>query len=218
MVLNKFEQFICDLDQVTNQDDLCNAICKIGLFKDARGIYGTYNRFQVDIGGVWQDPNELATFLWKSRNDFKNVQSYLDIGTFNGYTFFVIMSFLKKFVASDIKCKTIDPMNMMHDLSIVPYILPYYECCTTDDIALRKERYDLVFIDGCHEAPWPMRDFDNCKNLADIVFFHDIVDKWCPAVRETFENISCVYDTKQYVQSHDKSTFGIGVVFLNSII
>lgn len=215
MSLNKFDKFKSDLVDVKCIDDLCIAICHLGLYKDDRGIYGNYNAYQVDDwGGVWQDPMELATFLWNSREDFKNVTSYLDIGTFNGYTFFVIMSFLKQFVNSDIKCKTIDPLDMMRNDDIRPYILPYYECCTSNDIALRNEQYDLVFIDGCHEAPWPMIDFNNSKSFASIVFFHDIVDKWCPDVRATFDTVSHSYYTKRYVLSHDKATFGIGVAYL----
>jgi len=210
----KFDVFIRELPNVCNEQDLCNLICSLGLYRDTRGIYGQYERFQVEKGGVWQDPFELATFLWNSKQDFRHVTSYLDIGTFNGYTFFIIMSFLKAFVNPDIKCKTVDPYDFVDDKTILPYIFPYYERCTSDEIRERQEQYDLVFIDGCHEAPWPRKDFDNCKNFASIVFFHDVVDKWCPDVRAIFEELASVHQTKKYVLSHDKRTFGIGVVFL----
>lgn len=207
------DEFISGLDHVTKWEDLCDLICNLGLFMDDRGIYDEYERFQVAQGGCWQNPRELAMFLWDSRDTFQGAESYLDIGTFNGYTFFVIMNFLKKFVNPNIRCKTIDPLNNIEP-SIAPYVLPYYECCTSDDIAYRNEQYDIVFVDGCHEAPWPMRDFKNFCNSSSVIFFHDVVDKWCPAVTAAFSSAAETWGTKKYVYSRDQATFGIGVVLL----
>lgn len=213
--MNKFDKFTRDLDGVTSARELCGIICELGLKRDHRGIYGEHHAHQVDVGGAWQDPLELATFLWECRDVFRGVRSYLDIGTCNGYTFFIIMSFLRRFVDPDIRCKTIDPEWHMDDPSISPYIMPYYERCTSDDIAARGETYDLVFIDGCHEGEWPMRDYNNVSGFASVVFFHDVVDKWCPAVRSAFSALEADgLSTRRYVLSHDGSTFGIGVVVL----
>jgi len=92
--MNAFENFKLAMRGVANERDLCRAICELGLRKDERDIYGAYARHQVEDGGVWQDPMELATFLWNSREDFKDVRSFLEIGTFTGYSFFIIHTFL----------------------------------------------------------------------------------------------------------------------------
>ena len=209
--MDEFERFIAGLDNVTKWEDLCELICNLGLFMDNRKIYDDYEPFQVATGGCWQNPRELAIFLWDSQESFKGAESYLDIGTFNGYTFFVIMNFLKKFVNPAIRCKTIDPCNHITP-SILPYVLPYYECCTSDEV---NEQYDIVFIDGCHEAPWPMRDFENFCNSSSVVFFHDVVDKWCPDVAEAFGVAAESWVTKKYVYTKNQATFGFGIVLLD---
>jgi hypothetical protein len=221
--MNRFDSFLTDLPGVTSEGELCDLICRLGLYQDKRGLYGKFERFQVRWGGVWQDPLELATFLWNSRNDFKTCNSYLEIGTWTGYSFFIIYNFLRVFSNPAITGKTIDPsmyfMGRTIDPSscctleqIAPYVLPHYQQCTSDEV--KGEAYDLVFIDGCHEAPWPLRDFDNVKRHASMVFFHDIDDRWCPDVVSTFKTLSQEYRTKRYIHSNVGNTFGIGLVFV----
>jgi hypothetical protein len=218
--MNKFESFLTHLPGIQNEDELCDLICQLGLYADIRGVYGRYERFRIPKGGVWQDPMELATFLWNSRDDFKACNSYLEIGTFTGYSFFIIYNFLRVFSNPAITGKTIDPSRYIPTIDpcsccipeIAPYVLPYYQQCTSDD--LKGEVYDLVFIDGCHDAPWPLHDFDNIKPNASIAFFHDIDDRWCMDVVSAFEALSQEYRTKRYIHSSVGNIFGIGVVFI----
>jgi hypothetical protein len=204
------------MEKVRSVDDLTKFICTIGLFYDNRNLYGKYQSFMLPEGhgGLWQNPEELATFLWSNKQLFidAKIQSYLDIGTFNGYTTFVIVEFLKTFVNPDIRVKTIDPFVLIHP-NMVDYIMPYFQQTTIEGI---NEEYDLVFIDGLHEHPGPSNDFDHVSKYATLVFFHDVTDRHCPAVRETFARLAQMYDHSLTNLSGD--LFGIGLLDLRKKI
>jgi len=209
--MNKYELFISKLPNVNNENELCDIICDLGMFNDNRCIYGKYEKYQVHQGGVWQDPYELATFLWNSQDDFKGAKSFLEIGTFTGYSFFIIFQFLKVFVNKDIIGKTVDPSDSFIVSDISPYISPYYFKGTSFDVI--NETFDIVFIDGCHENPWPINDFENVGQKANIVFFHDINDKYCHDVVTTFNKLEKKMKSKRYHHACVPNTFGIGIVF-----
>jgi len=207
------ENYIQNLANVASASELCSLICSIGLFNDDRGIYGEYGAFMraPGQGGLWQNPMELATFLWDSKELFSQVRSYLDIGTFNGFTTFVIVEFLRAHVSRDIRVKTIDPNIHFSGQDTERYIRPYFSQCTVDDLE-EGEEYDLVFIDGFHEEPGPSHDFDSVKNFAKFVFFHDITDQYCPYVVETFDRLSSQYESRRTCLT--PGVFGIGLIKL----
>jgi hypothetical protein len=210
---NSMDNYISKVPNVASSTELCSLICSIGLFNDERGIYGQYNDFMRPSGqgGLWQNPMELATFLWDNRQLFSQVRSYLDIGTFNGFTTFVIVEFLRAHVSRDIRVKTIDPNIHFSGQDTERYIRPYFSKCTIDSLEPGEE-YDLVFIDGLHEKPGPSHDFDSVKNFAKFVFFHDIADKYCPYVVETFDRLSSQYESKRTCLTD--GVFGIGLIIL----
>jgi Methyltransferase domain len=207
------ENYIKNVSNIKSAADLCSLICSIGLFYDNRGLYGEYEKYMnpPGCGGLWQNPMELATFLWENKQLFTQVRSFLDIGTFNGYTTFVIVEFLKAHVSPDIRVKTIDPNIHFHGQATEPYIRSYFTQSTIDDLAPGEE-YDLVFIDGFHDEPGPLHDFNSVKAFAKFVFFHDIADRWCPYVTETFNKLSTVYDTRRTCLT--PGVFGIGIIIL----
>lgn len=207
------DTYVNNVPGVRSAADLCALICSIGLFHEPRGLYGEYQEFMrpQGQGGLWQNPMELATFLWDNKQVFVDagVKSYLDIGTFNGFTTFVIVEFLRAWVCRDLRVKTVDPNNHFAGQDTERYILPYYSQCTVDDI---QEEYDLVFIDGLHEEPGPQHDFDKVKSFAKLVFFHDINDRHCPFVVSTFKQLETHYVSRKTCLSPD--VFGIGILDL----
>ena len=59
---------------------------------------------------------------------------------------------------------------------------------TTDSCPDPVEQIGLLHIDGCHEGPWPLTDFNRFKYLLTpgaYVLFHDVDD--APAVRKTVD-------------------------------
>jgi len=207
------ENYLEKVGQVNNADELCRLICDIGLYYDTRSIYEEWAFCMKDNGegGIWQNPMELAKFLWGSKDIFKKagVKSYLDIGTFNGFTFFVIHNFLRAHVCPDIRARTLDTWTCIHPL-VQKYVEPYHTNGSVDD---NFDDWDLVFIDGNHSHPGPIHDFQSVRGFAKFVFFHDIVDKFCPDVRDTFSRIATRYKTIKFVEKPDQ--FGIGLVILN---
>jgi len=213
---NKFENFILNIPNVTNENELCDLICTLGLFHDNRNIYENYNMYQLanNAGGLWQNPLELSTFLWNIKDIFinANVSSFLEIGTFTGYTFFVVNEFLKAHVCPTLISKTIDPNNFIRS-DILPYICEYIQTGTIDDIIQNKEQYDFVFIDGLHENPGPTHDFISIESFAKFACFHDVVDRYCPDVVAAFKEYSAKYPSKIFSLS-TVQCFGIGLLQL----
>lgn len=209
--MNKYEVFINKLPSVQNEKDLCDLICELGLYMDSRSLYGVYEPYKTSRGGVWQDPFELAKFLWDSKEDFQGAQTFLEIGTFTGYSFFIIYEFLKAFVNKDIKAITIDPVPIFAECDIAPYIAPHYQQLTSE--GMKAQRFDIVFIDGNHSAPWPLMDFENVGIRARCAFFHDINDKYCHDVVAAFNELETKYKSKRYQYASNANQFGIGIVF-----
>jgi len=207
------DQYIEKVGQVSSADELCRLICDIGLYYDTRSIYAEWSFCMLEQGqgGIWQNPMELAKFLWGTKDILRKagVKSYLDIGTFNGFTFCIISHFLRAHVCPDIKVKTIDPWKSIHP-TVSKYVLPYYAQESIDD---NFDSWDLVFIDGNHTHPGPIHDFQSVRGFAKFVFFHDIVDRFCPDVRSTFERVATRYKTIKFIERQDQ--FGIGFVILN---
>jgi hypothetical protein len=209
--MNKFDSFISRVKDVKGADELCNLICEIGLYRDNRGIYDIYEKYQVSSGGIWQNPMELAVFLWDVKDILKEakISNFLEIGTFTGYTFFIINVFLKAHVSPDLISKTVDP-DLQLDNEIYPYVIKHYQKGTIDDV---KETYDLVFIDGNHSNPGPTHDFESVEKYAKFVFFHDVCDKYCPDVATAYKKYSSEYEGNIYSLSKT-GCFGIGFLKL----
>ena len=211
--MNKFDAYIAAIRVAQNVDDITRAICELGLFEDSRGLYGDeFSKYQIHGGGgAWQNPRELAIFLWDLRDEWKNVASFLDIGTFNAYTFFIILEFLKAHANSNVRACTCDPFDEIRDPSILPYVENYVLRGTVDDVPAGTT-WDLVFIDGLHEAPGPEHDFEAVRKFEPkIVCFHDVVDKFCPDVVAFFRQKSSEFPS--HIISEVNDVFGIGVLF-----
>ena len=187
----RFEAFVRDLPSCADADGLAELIGSLGLFADNRDLYAPrFAHRQLDKGGMWQEPSELAEALWSLRDELRAVHAlhqqperplrFLEIGTFTGYTFFVIREFIRAHVTSNLLARTYDPNDLVSD-DIRAWIERDFVRGTSAEAA--EAPWDFVFIDGCHEAPWPLLDFERLHTGAKIVMFHDVVDRYCPDVR-----------------------------------
>jgi hypothetical protein len=152
------------------KEQILNEILDIGLHIDCRGnLYGKkYDKFVTKTGGCWQLPEELAGLLYYLQD--KNIQSFLNIGTFNGITFNYMADFFNR--TSTVNCLTIDPYDFNPKKNTKYQYLNY----TSND--LKDQKFDLVFIDGHHSYNFVKDDYYNVGQYAKYTVFHDIEDKF----------------------------------------
>ena len=151
-----------------DKEQIINLILEKKLFIDNRGnMYGQkYNNFLSHNSGLWQHPDEFSDLLLFLQD--KKIKTFLNIGTFNGYTFNFISDFLNKF--NSVECTTIDPIN--HN----PIIDERFTYLSTVSDEFLNQKYDLVFIDGLHTYNGVKNDYINVGQYAKYCVFHDIND------------------------------------------
>jgi hypothetical protein len=145
-------------------------ILSCGLYSDHRPIYAEKYQPYFSATGLWQQPDELAALLHYLQ--WQRIQSFLNIGTFNGRTFKFIADFLAV-TNPNIRCVTVDVEA--HD-NLIQDARYKYVIGTSDDFT--GQHFDLVFIDGDHTYPAALRDFENVGRFAQFCVFHDIADQW----------------------------------------
>lgn len=230
--LEKTVKWILDapIEQLNDESTLAHMIGSAGLFYDNRdypgksgiSLYGDDVAYMLrDTGcGMWQTPVQLAAYL--SFIGQKELKTYLDIGTFNGWTITIVASYLSR-----LGIEHIDAFDIFDVLSLVPcapklwekYNLPVYQ---TADISLLSTSYDLVFIDGDHAYDKVCADFEKYKNCK-VVAFHDINDLFCTGVTRLWAEVKkevAASATIHEFTSHpnDHQIMGIGVVEYNETL
>jgi hypothetical protein len=191
-------------------------IKEFGLYRDERNIYGEpYNSWQLskkEDGGLWQQPRQLAEALvWLS---YKNIKSYFDIGTFNGYTFTFINAYLSCF---DLKVAVgIDPIAWFNQYKNIKSVIRHTYYHVTDssrykDVVVIGDRYDITFIDGVHENDGPKIDYENIGKHSKYCMFHDINDQYVPEVGEYWRSLPGVKIEFTY-HPENKKVMGIGII------
>ena len=176
---------------------------------DKRGnIYGPkYEPYLVYGFGCWQVPEELASLILFLKD--KNIQSFLNIGTFNGLTFNLVSKYIKLF-NKNAQCISIDPIN--HDPVQEHGLI--YESKTSD--AFARKPFDFVFIDGDHTYKCVAQDFINVGRYAKFCVFHDIKDKYirampCGGVTKFWNEIKKQFKHHEFICT-DNDVMGIGML------
>jgi hypothetical protein len=167
---------LSDLRRVERVESL---IGQAGLARDDRGLYGLDERWMNPVArGLWQIPRQLAEFLvWLADH---RMRSFLEIGTYTGHTFAVVMTYLTRF-NPDLMGVTVDPARRHRVSGLTPrYFEASYVRGKSDRFAGRP--FDVCFIDGEHRYQAVARDFHNVGRHASICAFHDINDE----IVETF--------------------------------
>lgn len=151
-------------------DGLIELILQNKLFLDDRGnFYGSkYEDHLSRNSGLWQMPEELAGLL-RFLED-KEIKTFLNIGTFNGYTFNFMSDFL--YSRHKTECITLDPAN--HG----PKIDERFTYLQTVSNSFKGQKFDLVFIDGDHSYGAVKEDYENVGVFSKYCIFHDIDDSF----------------------------------------
>ncbi len=149
-------------------EQIQDLVLRAGLYDDGRPLYAEKYRPYFSSAGIWQQPEELAAFLYHLQR--YTIESFFEIGTFQGRTFQIIADFLTA-INSNTYCCTVDPVAHVQCVRDTRY---NYYVGTSKDFVGRQ--FDLVFIDGDHSAESARADYENVGRHARLCAFHDIDD------------------------------------------
>ena len=216
-------------EQLGDKAELADHIGRAGLFDDGRrapqdpsqSLYGADARYALPTRdnsmGLWQTPLQLAGFLIAVRD--KGIRTYLDVGTFNGWTIAIVAAYLKRFGLQRVDSVDVFALCTQATRDLWrEYDLPItYVLCPAHEILERVgAAYDFAFIDANHEYESVKRDFFAYAPLARMVGFHDIHDHHCPGVVRWWKELramhpECVFNEfTEHPNGWD--LMGIGVV------
>lgn len=179
-----------DLDTLKRPEIIADLIRAFGIVQWGPDVFGNDEKFKnisEDMAGIYQTPDQTAKAL-VFLSDFE-INTYLEIGVFQGGNFLFVSEYLKRFNPK-IKCIGIDPTGFLNPeikeiidsenwLSFLPI--------TSNEMA--KERFDLIFIDGNHENEWIQKDWQNVGQFAKICMLHDIQELTCPEIIKFWEKL-----------------------------
>ena len=125
------------------------------------------NGINFDLGISSNKDNDIDFNDFSSRHSvinhsITNQTSYLEIGVEHGFTFQNVQ----------IQNKTgVDPDPVCNDFRIIKK--------TSDEFFVdNKDKFDIIFIDGMHQADFVLRDFNNsidCLNKNGFIFLDDVL-------------------------------------------
>ena len=130
--------------------------------------FGPYDPFAEKDGFLLQDPLQFAdALILLSRY---KIDSFVEIGTWNGKTVCFMTAFLRRF-NPNLRAVSVDPQGGFRE----SYGLPVEYRVGTSEM-LKGRSFDLCFIDGDHRFEWIKKDYENVGSRAPICMFHDIDD------------------------------------------
>lgn len=163
--------------------------------------------------GLQQNPVEFADYLRFLAD--KQIDTYLEIGTFCGGTFIATMEYLKKIGRK--------PHGVACDVANRENTFAYYNdfgncevhninsASVNFDLLLGERKFDLAFVDGDHNYNGVKNDWEKVKTRARIVTFHDIA--YASGVIQLWKEIKAAgYKTQEFI--YPGKSLGIGVVIL----
>lgn len=169
---------IADLAELRDISYVQRIIENIGLFYDDRGegVYGDDFPFMNPRDGLWQIPRQLAEALVYT--SARPIKSFLEVGTFLGWTTAVMTAYLWRFNRS-LEVTTIDPNPFLKDpeRDLLCNLLPA-RCLAKTSHDFIGQAFDLCFIDADHGYKCVQRDYQNVGQHASVCWLHDINDRF----------------------------------------
>lgn len=178
-----------------------------------------------------QSEYELKSLIEFLKNN--SVKRYLEIGARDGDTFHEIVSSINPDYALAVdlvgglwgKITTEKKLiNAIHDLKKKSYNVELLLGDSQSEEVIQYisniEKFDAVFIDADHTLEGVTKDWNNYKQVADIVIFHDIIGSGqkenvfgnIVEVPILWENLKKEYDHIEFIDEDSK--MGIGVIFI----
>lgn len=162
------------LSELRNAEVVANLVRAFGIMNWGPNAAGPEARYISGGCAIGQTPDQIAKAL--EYLSWFEIDTFCEVGLYYGGNFLFTAEYLKRFNPG-IKCTGVDPNDYL-DAEIKERIAGSgwltLEATTSDRMAGRK--FDFVFIDGDHAAPWPAKDYESLGKFAKICGFHDLQD------------------------------------------
>ncbi len=211
------------LSSLKDPDFLEDLIAKLGIYPDDEGsldalpefLWSHYNQGLK----IWQYPIQFCQLLIEMTK--YKIRTYLEIGVAYGGSFITIIEYLKR-KNPDIKGIFIDPEPQgdllkeyqKENATSVKYIQDFSHRLRKH-IDFRSTSFDLVLIDGDHDARW--NDFQLIRNYAQIIAFTNIVHDRLPSNGQVWERIKRThkkeYEFKEFIVQYEEVVQRTGLRF-----
>lgn len=218
----KFKRLASKCTSLEEYYDFVNSF-NFSLFKRSKYV------FKINL---YQKKKELMDFI-KIYKKF-NPKIILEIGTYDGGTLF----FLSRFASPDAKLITIDLPEVANDYGYSPAKIPFYKsfklkgqrihfirAISQSPAAikkikkiLKKEKIDVLFIDGDHSYEGVKKDFtiyEQFVKKGGLVIFHDIVEHPIELKCEVdrfWDEIKKKFKYEELISQKNEKWGGIGII------
>jgi hypothetical protein len=154
-------------------------------------------------GGLCQTPTQFAQYLIFFHD--KNIKTFLELGTFTGFTSVIICAYLLRFGLEIYNTYDIFHICKLQHL-FIEFNLPItYKVRTPEFIEVDNinKYYDVVFIDSDHSYSGVSNAFTHFGKNCKYVTFHDINDYFCVGVVAFWKELKTTYNKNNYYEIID---------------